>query len=89
MPPQVDPNPERTITNAVRNCEGAHVAQATGVIVTVSTSLELRVGDSGMVQSARFDPPLAPDVQQCAVKAIYGTRFPTPGSISLPIDFTP
>jgi len=88
MPPQVDPNPERTITDAVRACESTHVAQATGVVVTVRTSLELHVGDSGMVQSARFDPPLAPDVQQCAVRSIYGTRFSTPGSASIPIDFT-
>jgi hypothetical protein len=87
-PPQVDADPERTITSAVRACESTHVAHATGVVVTVNTSLELHVADTGMVESARFDPPLAPDVQQCAVHAIYGTRFSSPGAVSIPIDFT-
>ncbi len=88
-PLQVDPDPPRTIRDAVRACESTHVAHATGVIVTVSSVLRLRVGASGMVEGANFDPPLAPDVQQCAVKVIYGTRFAAPGNLSVPIDFTP
>jgi len=87
--PQVDPNPRRTITDAVRSCESAHVAHATGVVVTVSSTLELHIGDGGMVEAAHFEPPLAPDVQDCAVKAIYGTRFAAAGALSIPIDFTP
>ena len=88
-PTQVDPNPERTIVDQVRACARKHVASADGVVITVSSRLELHVGDSGMVSSAIFEPPLAPEVQACAASAIYGTRFSQPGAVSVPIDITP
>jgi hypothetical protein len=88
-PPHADPNPEKTIAEAVRACARDHVEQTDSVVITVSSRLELRIGDGGMVESARFEPPLAPAVQACAARAIYGTRFSTPGAVSVPIDFTP
>jgi hypothetical protein len=60
-----------------------------GVVVTVSSRVELQVDSGGMVQSARFDPPLAPEVQECAAATIYRTRFDAPGPVSIPLDVTP
>ena len=88
-PANVDPDPEHKIAAAVRACARKRVEKSDGVVVTVSSRLDLRVGDKGIVESARFDPPLAPEVQECAASAIYGVRFSAPGAVSVPIDFTP
>ena len=88
-PPLVDPNPQGTIADQVRACARKHVEHADGVVITVSTRLDLRVGDSGMVTTAIFEPPLAPEVQACAAHAIYGTRFGQAGNVSIAIDVTP
>ena len=88
-PAQVDRDPERTIVDQVRACARKHVEPSDGVVITVSSRLELRVGDSGMVTGAVFNPPLAPEVQACAASAIYGTRFGQPGAVSIAIDVTP
>jgi hypothetical protein len=42
-----------------------------------------------MVSTARFEPPLAPEVQQCAAKTIYRVRFSTPGAVRIALDMTP
>ena len=39
------------------------------------------------VRTARFDPPVATDVNECAAPAIYKTRLAHAGSIAIPIDF--
>jgi hypothetical protein len=88
-PARVDPNPEGTIGDQVRACARKHVEHGDGVVITVSTRLELRIGDSGMVTAAVFDPPLRAEVQACAASAIYGTRFSQPGAASIAIDVTP
>lgn len=88
-PARVDPNPEGTIVEQVRICARKRVEHTDGVVITVSTRLELHIGDAGMVTSAVFDPPLAPEVQACAASAIYGTRFSQPGAVSIAIDVTP
>jgi hypothetical protein len=88
-PARVDPNPEGTIADQVRACARKHVEHADGVVITVSTRLELRIGDTGMVTAAVFDPPLRAEVQACAASAIYGTRFSQPGAVSIGIDVTP
>ncbi|HEY2509707.1 MAG TPA: FecR domain-containing protein [Polyangiaceae bacterium] len=88
-PASVDPDPEKKIASAVRACARKHLEKSDGVVVTVSSRLDLRVGDKGTVEAARFDPPLAPEVQECAAGAIYGVRFSAPGAVSVPIDFTP
>jgi hypothetical protein len=87
--PAAPVRPEQAITDAIRAC--ARDRQATlppGVALTVTSRLEVQVGDHGMVERAQFDPPLAPELRDCAARAIYATRFGTSGPVSIPIDFT-
>jgi len=58
---------------------------AEDLTVVVSTTLYLRVHEDGMVRSAHFDPPVAPDVNTCAAQSIYKTRFPRAGELTIPI----
>ena len=83
MPP-ADPNAQDTVANAVRACMAERL-HAEDVTVVVSTTLFLRVHDDGMVRSAHFDPPVAPDVNTCAAQSIYKTRFAHPGDLTIPI----
>jgi hypothetical protein len=82
-----DANPEQALRGAVRACmdQRPHVENVT---VLVSTTLRLDLADDGTVRAARFDPPVAPDVNACAASAIYRTRFAHGGSASIPIDFS-
>jgi hypothetical protein len=80
----VDPQAEQTIAAAVRTC-AADAPHSTEVTVTVSSSLELTVGEDGFVRAARFNPPLAPEIQKCASTSIYKTRFADPGVRSVDI----
>jgi len=77
------------ISAAVRECAAAR-QRPENVRVTVASSLELRVALGGSVESARFDPPLLPEIQTCAATAIYKARFDdaSGGSVTIPIDFT-
>lgn len=61
--------------------------RAENVTVVVSTTLYLDVGDDGAVRTARFDPPVLPEVNGCAAAAIYKMHFPHPGAVALPIEF--
>jgi ferric-dicitrate binding protein FerR (iron transport regulator) len=84
----VDPNAESTLAGQVRRCmtEGTH---ADGVTVVVSTTLHLELNDDGSVRSARFEPPVAPDVNACAATSIYKTRFDpafVTRSVAIPVD---
>jgi hypothetical protein len=81
----VDANPEAVIASAVRACL-AERPRADNVTVVVSTTVNVSVGPDGTVTSARFDPPVAPDVNACASGAIYKTRFAHGGSIAIPVD---
>jgi hypothetical protein len=81
--------PEQALTDAIRGC--ARERQATlppGVALTVTSRLEVQVGEHGTVERAQFDPPLAPELRDCAARAIYATHFPASGPVSIPIDFT-
>jgi len=60
---------------------------AENVTVVVNTTLYLDVGDDGAVRTARFDPPVMPDVNGCAAAAIYKMHFPHPGAFAIPIEF--
>ncbi|HEY3819109.1 MAG TPA: FecR domain-containing protein [Polyangiaceae bacterium] len=80
-----EPNPESVIASAVRACL-AERPRADNVTVVVSTTVRLGVGADGSVTSARFDPPVAPDVNACASAVIYKTRFAHGGSVSIPVD---
>jgi hypothetical protein len=57
------------------------------VTVVVNTTLYLEVGEDGAVRTARFDPPVVPDVNECAAAAIYKARFPRPGPVAIPVEF--
>jgi ferric-dicitrate binding protein FerR (iron transport regulator) len=78
-------NPEVVIASAVRACL-AERPRADNVTVVVSTTVRLGVGQDGTVTTARFDPPVAPDVNACASGAIYKTRFSHGGSVAIPVD---
>jgi FecR-like protein len=57
------------------------------VTVVVNTTLYLDVGEDGAVRTARFDPPVVSDVNECAAAAIYKARFARPGPVAIPIEF--
>jgi hypothetical protein len=78
-------NPEAVIASAVRGCL-AERPRADNVTVVVSTTVRLGVGPDGTVTSARFDPPVAPDVNACASGTIYKARFAHGGSVAIPVD---
>ena len=62
--------------------------RADNVTVVVSTTLRLELADDGTVRFARFDPPVAPDVNTCSVRTIYREHFGHGGAVAIPIDFT-
>ena len=82
---EVEANPEAGIAAAVRSCMTAR-PHAADVSVAMSTTLYLDVGEDGAVHSARFEPPVAADVNACAAPAIYKARFARSGQVNIPID---
>jgi hypothetical protein len=78
--------PEADLAGIVRKCM-ADRPRAENVTILVRTTLHLMLGDDGWVQSARFDPPVAPDVNACAAQSIYRTRFDHGGNVTLSVDF--
>ncbi len=86
--PVADPNAEANVAAAVKACMAARTRAPDGeVTVTVSSTLELRLHEDGAVDLARFSPPLPPDVQLCAANAIYKTRFPRSGTLTIDLKF--
>lgn len=79
-------SPEQTLANAVWACMAGR-PRAENVTVLVSTTLHLDVADDGMVRSARFEPPVLPDVNECASRWIYKMHFAHPGPLAIGIDF--
>jgi ferric-dicitrate binding protein FerR (iron transport regulator) len=84
-PAPVDPNPEATIASAVRTCI-AERPPLENVTLVVSTTVRVDLDADGTVLHARFDPPVAQDVNVCASGAIYRTRFAHGGSVAIPVD---
>jgi ferric-dicitrate binding protein FerR (iron transport regulator) len=80
-------SPEEAISNAVRTCMSER-PRTDNVTVVVSTTLHLELADDGIVRFARFDPPVAPDVNACSAQAIYRGRFLHGGAVAIPIDFS-
>jgi hypothetical protein len=78
--------PEADLAGIVRKCM-ADRPRAENVTILVRTTLHLMLGDDGWVQSARFDPPVAPDVNACAAQSIYRTHFDHGGNVALSVDF--
>ena len=77
------------IAHAVRECAAAR-QRPENVRVTVTSSLKLKVAAGGSVETARFDPPLLPEIQTCAAAAIYKAQLEDSAgsSVTIPIDFT-
>lgn len=80
-------SPREAIAAAVRACAAAQ-GRSGAVLVTVTSTLRLRVTSAGVVESAQFSPPLLPDVQTCAAEAIYKTKLDETGLVSIPIEFS-
>jgi hypothetical protein len=72
--PAADPGAAATLSAAVRS--------------VVMTTLHVDLDADGNVRAARFDPPVAPDVNTCAAAAIYRTRFTHDGSADVPVEVT-
>jgi len=79
-----DARPGDTIAKGVRACVASQLRGGT-VRVTVSSKLSLKVSDDGSVYFARFNPPLAPEAQECASRIIYKTRFAHGGDVEIPL----
>lgn len=81
--------PREAIVEAVKTC-AASLVKGGNVTVTVNSTLALTVGAAGEVTAARFDPPLAPEVQACAAAAIYKVKLvdEPDTNVSLPITYT-
>jgi hypothetical protein len=84
--PAPDANAPATLGAAVRACMAARQSPE-NVTVEVSTTLHVELDDSGHARAARFDPPVAPDVNACAAPVIYRTRWTHGGSGDVPVDF--
>jgi ferric-dicitrate binding protein FerR (iron transport regulator) len=79
-----DPNAQSIVAAAVRACMAERL-HADDVTVVVSTTLYVQLRDDGWVHSARFDPPVAPDVNACAAQSIYKTRFNHGGELAIAV----
>jgi ferric-dicitrate binding protein FerR (iron transport regulator) len=84
---RIEPSPEEAIALAVRACMAERL-HPDNVTLVVSTTLHLELTDDGVVRAARFDPPVAPDVNTCAAQAIYSERFAHGGAAVIAVDFT-
>jgi hypothetical protein len=82
---QADPNADATLAAAVRACF-AERQSAANVTVSVSTTLHLSLHGDGTVRGARFEPPVAPDVNACAAQSIYRIRFTHGGTADIAVD---
>lgn len=79
---------EKAVLAGVKACAASSL-RAASVKVTVSSKLTLHVGPDGSVQSARFDPPLAPEARDCASRVIYRSKFERAGDVEIPIEIEP
>ncbi len=84
--PAADPDAATTLAAAVRACLASRPSSE-NVTVEVHTTLHVELDDAGNARSARFEPPVAPDVNTCAAAVIYRTRWPHGGSAEVSVDF--
>ena len=83
------PAAREAIALAVRECAAAR-QRPENVRVTMTSSLRLKIAAGGAVESARFDPPLLPEIQTCAAASIYKAMLEESAgpSVTIPIDVT-
>ena len=93
VPPPIAPPAPSWLTEAgmrqgLARCFAAtYGAQARVVSFSVISTFTVRVAADGSVQSARFDPPLKPEFQQCAGGLIAGRFERGPAVLSIPVAF--
>ncbi|MEO7112234.1 MAG: hypothetical protein ABI183_17445 [Polyangiaceae bacterium] len=87
----VDGRAQESIRTAARACAAVRES-SNEVRVSVSSKLSLHVGADGVVQMARFEPPLSPEAQSCASKTIYKTHFAATSAahdVDIPVQVEP
>jgi ferric-dicitrate binding protein FerR (iron transport regulator) len=77
---------EAEIAKAIRACM-ADRPRPENVTISVTTTLYLTLAEDGSVRTARFDPPVAPDVNECAAAVIYKSHFVHGGNATVQVDF--
>lgn len=63
------------IVEAASTCFRQHTTSADGVQITVRTALSLKIAASGAASDVDFQPPLSPDVEECAAANIAQVTF--------------
>ena len=58
-----------------------------GVAISIESTLTVDVRADGSVSGTRFDPPLAPAIQECTSKAVFARRIEGPRSFTVPVKF--
>ncbi|APR82285.1 Dihydrolipoamide acyltransferase [Minicystis rosea] len=66
-----------------------HDLGSSTVEMSVSSTLRLQLNADGTVRSARFDPPLKPELVSCAGGAIAGRFAEGGGNLDIPVTFKP
>jgi hypothetical protein len=69
-----NPNAEEVIQSAVRACASAATLHSNDLRIIQNSTLTIVVQDDGFAHNANFDPPM-PDLQDCAARSIWATRF--------------
>lgn len=64
-----------SIVDVTSSCFSQNTKGAEGVQITVRTALSLSVDGSGAVSDVDFQPPLSPDVEECAAAGIARISF--------------
>jgi len=63
------------IVDATSDCFSRNTKSTEGVQITVRTALSLQIEGSGAVSNVDFQPPLSPDVEECAAGNIAQVSF--------------
>ena len=63
------------VIDALSGCFQQHMPARGDMRVTARTTLTLSVGPDGRIASSQFNPPLAPNVSACALRASGAVRF--------------
>jgi hypothetical protein len=83
--PRAPPTPIERLATAVRNCADQTTHDANGSL-TISSMMTVEVKADGSAGLAKFDPPLAPDLQACVANTVYAIHWGAPGALRIPIE---
>jgi len=72
----------------VKRCTAQGAAGSGSVAMHVESTLTVDVRADGSVSATRFDPPLAPAIQECAAQSVLARHIEGPRSFTVPIKFT-